>query len=435
MRHEPIGKELFSANRKRLISKLKPGSLAVFNSNDVMPSNADGVLGYIQNSDLYYLTGIHQEESMLVICPGFPDKKYREVLFLREPNELLEKWEGHKLTKKEATEISGVETVVWVSGFEKLFHHMMTMGGVEQVYLNTNEHYRSEVIVQSRDARFIEWCKKTYPLHTYNRIAPVIGELRKVKQPREIDLMQKACDITECGFRRVLGYVRPGVMEYEIEAEFVHEFKRLGSKGFAYPPIIASGNSNYILHYVENSKQCHSGELILLDVAAEYANYNADMTRTIPVSGKFTQRQKDVYNAVLRIKNAATKMLRPNVVYFDFQKEIEKLMEAELLKLKLIDKTDIKNQSKDSPAFKKYFYHGTSHMLGLDVHDVGNMHAKVAVGSVWTVEPGIYIKEEKFGIRLENNIVIGKSKNFDLMQDIPIEAEEIEEIMNSKKKK
>jgi len=400
-----------------------------------MPSNADGVLGYIENSDLYYLTGIHQEESMLVLCPGFPDKKYREVLFLREPNELLEKWEGHKLTKQEATEISGIETVVWISGFEKLFHHMMTMGGVEQVYLNTNEHYRSEVVVQSRDARFIEWCKKTYPLHTYNRIAPVMGELRKVKQPREIELMQKACDITECGFRRVLGYVRPGVMEYEIEAEFVHEFKRLGSKGFAYPPIIASGISNYILHYVENSKQCHAGELILLDVAAEYANYNADMTRTIPVSGRYTARQKEVYNAVLRIKNAATKMLRPNVVYFDFQKEIEKLMEAELLKLKLIDKTDIKNQSKDSPAFKKYFYHGTSHMLGLDVHDVGNMHAKVAVGSVWTVEPGIYIKEEGFGIRLENNVVIGKNKNFDLMQNIPIEAEEIEEIMNSKRKK
>jgi Xaa-Pro aminopeptidase len=435
MRHEPIGKELFIANRKRLINKLKPGSIAVFNSNDIMPSNSDGVLGYIQNSDLYYLSGIHQEESMVVVCPDFPDKKYREVLFLREPNELLEKWEGHKLTKQEATEISGIETVVWVPGFEKLFHHMMTMGGVEQVYLNTNEHYRSEVVVQSRDARFIDWCKKNYPLHTYNRIAPVMGELRKVKQLREIELMQKACDITECGFRRVLDYVRPGVMEYEIEAEFVHEFKRLGSKGFAYPPIIASGISNYILHYVENSKQCRAGELILLDVAAEYANYNADMTRTIPVSGKFTQRQKDVYNAVLRIKNAATKMLRPGVVYFDYQKEIEKLMEAELLKLKLIDKTDIKNQTKDNPAFKKYFYHGTSHMLGLDVHDVGNMHHKVAVGSVWTVEPGIYIKEEKFGIRLENNIVIGKSKNFDLMQHIPIEAEEIEEIMNSKRNK
>jgi len=434
MRHEPIGKELFTANRKRLISKLKPGSLAVFNSNDVMPSNADGVLGYIQNSDLYYLTGIHQEESMLVICPGFPDKKYREVLFLREPNELLEKWEGHKLTKKEATEISGVETVVWVSGFEKLFHHMMTMGGVEQVYLNTNEHYRSEVIVQSRDARFIEWSRKTYPLHTYSRVAPIMAELRRVKQPRELALLQKACDITECGFRRVLKYVRPGVMEYEIEAEFVHEFKRLGSKGFAYPPIIASGVNNVILHYVENSRQCHAGDLILLDVAAEYANYNADMTRTIPVSGKFTARQKEVYNAVLRIKRQAAKLLKPGVVYFEYQKEIEKLMEAELLKLKLIDKTDIKNQNPDSPAFKKYFYHGTSHMLGLDVHDVGNMHAKIAVGSVWTIEPGIYIKEEGFGVRLENNVVIGKSKNFDLMQNIPIEVEEIEEIMNSRKK-
>lgn len=434
MRHEPIGKNLFITNRKRLNNALKPGSIAVFNSNDIMPSNADGTLGYIQNSDLYYLSGIHQEESIVVICPDFPDKKFREVLFLREPNELMEKWEGHKLTKAEATEISGIETVLWVSNFDKLFHHMMTMGGVENVYLNTNEHYRSEVVVQSRDARFIEWCQRTYPLHKYKRVAPVIGELRKVKQPREVELMQKACDITECGFRRILNYLKPGVMEYEMEAEFVHEFKRLGSKGFAYPPIIASGISNYILHYVENSKQCHAGELVLLDVAAEYANYNADMTRTIPVSGRFTKRQKDVYHAVLRIQRKAIKMLGPSVVYFDFQKEIEKLMEAELLKLKLIDKTDIKNQSKENPAFRKYFYHGTSHMLGLDVHDVGNMHNKIAVGSVWTVEPGIYIKEEKFGIRLENNIVIGKNKNFDLMSNIPIEAEEIEEIMNRKKK-
>ncbi|MCW5909456.1 MAG: aminopeptidase P N-terminal domain-containing protein [Cyclobacteriaceae bacterium] len=434
MRHEPIGKEFFISNRRRLVSKLKPGSIAVLNSNDIMPSNADGTLGYIQNSDLYYLTGIHQEESMLVLCPGFPDKKYREVLFLREPNELLEKWEGHKLTKKEAADISGIETVVWISGFEKLFHHMLTMGGVEQVYLNTNEHYRSDVVVQSRDARFIDWCKKAYPLHEYKRIAPLMGELRRVKQPREVELMQKACDITECGFRRVLEYVRPGVMEYEIEAEFIHEFKRLGSKGFAYTPIIASGANNVILHYVENSRQCHAGDLILLDVAAEYANYNADMTRTIPVSGRFTPRQKEVYNAVLRIKRQAMKLLRPGVVYFEYQNEIEKLMEAELLKLKLINKTDIKNQSAESPAFRRYFYHGTSHMLGLDVHDVGNMHAKVAVGSVWTIEPGIYIKEEGFGIRLENNVVIGKAKSFDLMSNIPIEADEIEEIMNSKKK-
>jgi Xaa-Pro aminopeptidase len=399
-----------------------------------MPSNADGTLGYIQNSDLYYMSGIHQEDSMVVLCPGFPDKKYREVLFIKEPNELMEKWEGHKLTKKEATEISGIETVVWVSGFEKLFHHMMTMGGVNEVYLNTNEHYRSEVMVQSRDARFIEWCKKTYPLHRYERIAPVMGELRRVKQPREIELIQKACDITECGFRRVLNYLRPGVMEYELEAEFIHEFKRLGSKGFAYTPIIASGENNVILHYVENSRQCHKGDLVLLDVAAEYANYNSDLTRTIPVIGKYSKRQKDVYNAVLRIKRAAFKMLRPSVVYFDYQKEIEKLMQSELLTLKLIDKTDIKNQTADNPAYRKYFYHGTSHMLGLDVHDVGNMHDKVQVGSVWTIEPGIYIKEEKFGIRLENNIVIGRSKNVDLMSNIPIEADEIEEIMNSKTK-
>jgi Xaa-Pro aminopeptidase len=433
MRHEPIGKELFITNRKRLVKKLKPGSLAVFNSNDIMPSNADGTLGFIQNSDLYYVSGIHQEESMVVICPDFPDKKYREVLFIREPNELMEKWEGHKLTKKEATEISGIETVVWVSGFEKLFHHMMTMGRTEHVYLNTNEHYRSEVMVQSRDARFIEWCKKTYPLHKYERMAPIMGELRRVKQPREIALIQNACDITECGFRRVLNFVRPGVMEYEIEAEFIHEFKRLGSKGFAYTPIIASGENNVILHYVENSKQCHADDLILLDVAAEYANYNSDLTRTIPVSGQYTKRQKEVYNAVLRIHKAAIKMLRPSVVYFDFQREIEKMMEAELLKLKLIDKTDIKNQNPESPAYRKYFYHGTSHMLGLDVHDVGNMHDKVQVGSVWTVEPGIYIKEEKFGVRLENNIVIGQKGNIDLMRNIPIEAEEIEEIMNSSK--
>ncbi len=433
MRHEPIGKELFISNRKRLIKKLKPGSLVVFNSNDIMPSNADGTLGYIQNSDLYYVSGIHQEESMVVICPDFPDKKYREVLFLREPNELMEKWEGHKLTKKEATAISGIETVVWVSGFEKLFHHMVTMGGVDNVYLNTNEHYRSEVVVQSRDARFIDWCQRTYPLHRYRRIAPIMSELRRVKQPREIELIQRACDITECGFRRVLNYVRPGVMEYEIEAEFIHEFKRLGSKGFAYTPIIASGSNNVILHYVENSQQCHAGDLLLLDVAAEYANYNSDLTRTIPVSGKFTRRQKEVYNAVLRIHRQAMKLLRPNVVYFDYQKEIEKLMEAELLKLKLIDKTDIKKQSPENPAFRKYFYHGTSHMLGLDVHDVGNMHDQVQVGSVWTIEPGIYIKEEKFGIRLENNVVIGKNKNHDLMTNIPIEAEEIEEIMNKKR--
>ncbi len=430
MRYENIGKELFISNRKRLIKELKQGSLALFNSNDIMPTNADGTMGFRQNNDLFYLSGIEQEESILVICHDFPDKKYHEVLFIKEPSELMEKWEGHKLTKQEAREISGIETIAWLSDLHKLFHHMMAMGNVENVYLNTNEHYRADVMVQSRDARFIDWCQKTYPLHRYRRVAPIMAFLRRVKQKREIELMQKACDITESGFRRVLKFLKPGVTENEIEAEYIHEFIRLRSKGFAYTPIIASGKSNVILHYIENNKKCNAGELVLLDVAAEYANYNADLTRTIPVSGKFTKRQKEVYNSVLYIQRQAFKMLTPSVVYFDFQKEIEKLMESELLKLKLISKTDIKNQKKDSPVYKKYFYHGTSHMLGLDVHDVGNMHDKVKVGSVWTIEPGIYIKEEKFGIRLENNVVIGKNKNIDLMKTIPIEAEEIESLMN-----
>lgn len=429
MRYETIGKELFTANRQRLVKQLKPGGLALFNSNDIMPTNADGTMPFHQNNDLFYLTGIDQEESILVICPGFQQEQYREVLFLREPNEMLEKWEGHKLTKKEAREISGVKTIVWMSEFYKLFHHMMAMGNVETVYLNTNEHYRSDVVVETRDARFIEWCKAKYPLHQYARVAPIMSDLRRVKQKREIELIQRACDITEKGFRRVLGFVKPGVWEYEIEAEFIHEFISNRSKGFAYTPIIASGPSNVILHYIENSKQCNDGELLLLDVAAEYANYNSDLTRTIPVNGRYTKRQKDVYNAVLRIHREAFKMLRPSVVYFEYQKEIEKLMESELLKLKLIDKTDIKNQDAANPAYRKYFYHGTSHMLGLDVHDVGNMHDKVQVGSVWTIEPGIYIAEEGFGIRIENNVVIQKDKNVDLMKNIPIEAEEIEELM------
>ncbi|MFZ5972871.1 MAG: aminopeptidase P family protein [Bacteroidota bacterium] len=432
MRYENIGKELFTLNRKRLVKALKPASLALFNSNDIMPTTADGTMPFRQNSDLFYLTGITQEESILVICPEFPDKKYREVLFLREPNELLEKWEGHKLTRQEAEAISGISTVLWLSDFHKWFHHMMVMGGVEYVYLNTNEHYRAEVVVQTRDARFVEWCQAKYPLHTYQRVAPIMSQLRREKQKRELELMQKACDITQKGFERVLKFVKPGVMEYEVEAEYVHEFIRNGSRGFAYTPIIASGANAVILHYIDNNQKCKDGDLLLLDVAAEYANYNSDLTRTIPVNGRFTKRQKEVYNAVLRIHNEAFKMLRPSTVYFDYHKEVEKLMESELLKLKLIDKTDIKNQTPGREAFRKYFYHGTSHMLGLDVHDVGNMHEKIRVGSVWTIEPGIYIKEEGMGIRIENNVVVQRDKNFDLMRNIPIEAEEIEEIMNSK---
>jgi Xaa-Pro aminopeptidase len=430
MRYQDINPALFVSNRNQLAKALKPASLALFNSNDSMPTNADGHLPFRQNNDLFYLTGVDQENSILVICPDFPDKKFREVLFVQETNEQIAIWEGHKLTKEEAHKLTGIETIMWLSEFNKLFRHMMTMGGVENVYLNTNEHYRAEINVETRDARFIDWCKKLYPLHRYERLAPIVSKMRNVKSKAEIDLLQQACDITETAFRRVLRFVKPGVKEYEIEAEYAHEFLRNGSRGFAYTPIIASGANSCVLHYIENDKLCQDGDILLLDVGAEYANYNADLTRSIPVNGKYTKRQKDVYNAVLRVQKAAIKMLRPGVHYFEFHKEIQKLIEKELVELKLISKTDIKNQNSERPAFQKYFMHGTSHMLGLDVHDVGNMHAKIQVGQVWTVEPGIYIKEEGLGIRIENNIVIGRDKNFDLMKNIPIETEEIEELMN-----
>ena len=430
MRYQKIESSLFVTNRKRLVKELKANSLALLNSNDTMPTNADGHLPFRQNNDLFYLTGVDQENSILLICPSFPDKKYREILFLQETNDQIATWDGHKLTKEEARELTGIQTIIWVSEFQKLFHHMMIMGGVENVYLNTNEHYRLEIKVETRDARFISWCQKNYPLHTYERIAPIMGKLRFIKSKIEIDLLQKACDITESAFRRVLKFVKPGVKEYEIEAEYAHEFLKSGSRGFAYTPIIASGANSCVLHYIENDKRCKKGDVLLLDVGAEYANYNADLTRTIPVSGKYTPRQKEVYNAVLRVQKAAIKMLRPGVLYFEFHKEIQQITERELVKLKLLNRIDIKKQNPDKPLFQKYFMHGTSHLLGLDVHDVGNMYAKVQPGQVWTVEPGIYIKEEGLGIRIENNIVIGKRSNFDLMKNIPIEAEEIEELMN-----
>lgn len=432
MKYENIGKDLFIGNRKRLIKELKPGSIAVFNSNDIMPTNADGTMAFRQNNDLFYLSGIDQEESILVLCPDFPDKKYREVLFLRETNDHIAVWEGHKLTKQEASAISGVETVLWMSEFEKLFHHMMVMGGVDHVYLPTNEHYRADVVVETRSARFIRNCKEKFPLHRYHRAAPLLAQLRAVKSQREIELSQEACNITEKGFRRILKFVKPGVTEYEIEAEFIHEFIRNRSKGFAYSPIIASGANACVLHYLENSRVCKDGDVLLLDVGAEYANYNADMTRSIPVNGRFSKRQKEVYNAVLRVMRAASSMLKPGMVYFDYHKEVQKIMEGELLKLKLITKKDL-SEKNGKPAVSKYFMHGTGHHLGLDVHDTANMYAKMQAGMLWTVEPGIYIPAEKLGIRLENNVVIGKNKSTDLMKNIPIEAEEIEDLMNGKK--
>jgi Xaa-Pro aminopeptidase len=431
MRYKSIDQQQFVNNRKRLVKELKPNSIVVVNANDIMPTNADGTMRFRQNSDLFYLTGVNQEESILVLCPDFPDKKYREVLFLRETNEFIAVWEGHKLTRQEARDLTGIETILWTSDFPKWFNTMMVMGDTEHVYLNTNDHYRADSDVETREHRFVKWCRDKYPLHKYERLAPIMHRLRSVKSKIEIDLLQEACNITEKAFRRVLKFVKPGVMEYEVEAEYAHEFIRRGSMGFAYTPIIASGANSCVLHYIENDKVCNDGDVLLLDVACEYANYNADLTRTIPVNGKFTKRQKDVYNAVLRIKNAAYKMLRPGEHYYDYHKEVQKITESELIGLKLIDKKDVKNQSKDKPLFMKYFMHGTGHQLGLDVHDVGSMYHKMQVGQVWTVEPGIYIREEGLGVRIENNVVIQKNGVLDLMKNIPEEVEEIEDIMNS----
>ncbi len=431
MRYKSISKELFVSNRKKLLRELKPNALVVVNANDVMPTNADGTMRFRQNSDLFYLTGVDQEETILVLCPDFPDKKNREILFLRETNEHIATWEGHKLTKEKARELTGIDTILWASEFWKLFHVMMVMGDTEHVYLNTNDHYRAESSVVTREMRFVKACTEKYPLHTYQRLAPIMHELRSVKSKLEIELMQQACNITEQAFRRVLKFVKPGVKENEIEAEFIHDFLRNGSRGFAYEPIVASGKNSCVLHYLNNDKVCKDGDALLLDVGAEYANYNADLTRTIPVNGRFSKRQKDVYNAVLRVQRAAMKLLKAGEKYFEYHKEVQKIMEQELIGLKLLDKKDVKIQDPTKPLFTKYFMHGTGHQLGLDVHDVGNMYHVMQVGQVWTVEPGIYIREEGLGVRIENNVVIKREGIQDLMKNIPVEAEEIEEIMNT----
>lgn len=430
MKYLPIDKNLFVENRKNLKRHLKPGALAVFSSNDIMPTSADGTMPFKQQSDFFYLTGIDQEESILVLFPDHPDEKFREILFLRQTSEEIAIWEGKKYTKEEAFETSGVNTVFWTSGFENTFDSLMAFA--EYVYLNSNEHLRASKAVETRDRRFVNWCLQKYPLHRYERLAPLMHRLRAVKSELEIDLIRKACEITEKGFRRVLKFVKPGVMEYEIGAELIHEFIRNRSNGFAYQPIIASGFNACVLHYIENNKECKDGDVLLMDVAAEYANYNSDLTRSIPVNGKFTSRQKDVYNAVLRVKRAAFSMLTPGSSIPEYHKEIGKVMEGELLGLGLLDKTDIKNQDAENPAYKKYFMHGTSHHLGLDVHDYGNMYRKFEPGMVFTVEPGIYIRQENLGIRLENDVVIRPNGVEDLMKTIPVEAEEIEELMHEK---
>jgi len=430
MRYDPINSKLFITNRKHFTAQMKPNSLAVFNSNDIYPTGADSTMPFQQDRNMYYLSGVDQEESILVLFPDCHKEKHREILFLKETNDHIAVWEGEKLTKDKAFEVSGVKTVYWLQDFEKILKELMAQS--ETLYINTNEHYRANPDTKTREDRFNVWVKENYPAHQVAKSNPILQRLRSVKHQLELDVLQKACDITEKGFRRILNYTKPGVWEYELEAEFLHEFIRHRSKGFAYTPIIASGNNANVLHYIENKDQCKAGDLILFDVGAEYANYSSDMSRTIPVSGQFTKRQKEVYNAVNKVKNEATKMLVPGAMWEEYHVEVGKLMTSELLDLKLLDKADVQNEDPDWPAYKKYFMHGTSHHIGLDTHDYGILYEPIQANQVFTVEPGIYLPDEGFGIRLEDDVVVQEQgEPFNLMKNIPIEADEIEELMNS----
>ncbi len=427
MKYAPIDKTLFINNRSRLVDKLKPKSIAVVNSNDIMPISADAAHPFVQHPDFFYLTGIDQEESILLLFPDAEEEKYREILFIRETNEKIAIWEGDKYTKEQAINISGIRTILWTSEFNSLFKTLTLE--CNRIYLNTNEHSRAEITVETREMRFLKWCKTSYPLHKYKRLAPIMHELRPVKSDIEINLIQQACNITNKTFQRLLKFIKPAVWEFEIEAEITHEFLTNRSNGPAFPSVIASGKNTCVLHYVKNDQQCKDGDILLIDFGAEYAHYASDVTRTVPVNGKFTKRQKDVYNAVLRIQRAAIKMLLPGNALEDYNKAIGNIVQDELTKLGLLDAKAVKNQQTDNPLYKKYFMHGTSHYLGLDVHDYGDKYRKFEPGMVFTCEPGIYIREESIGIRLENDILITKDGPIDLTKDIPIEVDEIERLM------
>jgi len=409
------------------MAQLKPNSIAVFNSNDIYPISADSTLPFAQHRDLFYLSGIDQEETILVLYPDAKNPTQRELVFVRETNAHIAVWEGHKLTQKETTEVSGVETVLWTDSFEKIFLELAN--NAENIYINTNEHYRAKVETQTREDRFIAWCKDQFPNHHYEKSNFILQELRGVKDPEEIAQIEHACKITEKGFRRILSFVKPGVWEHEIKAEFAHEFLRNRSKGFAYTPIIASGANSNVLHYIENCRRCKEGDMLLLDVGAEYGNYSSDMTRTIPVSGRFNTRQRAVYDAVLKVKNEATKLLVPGTLWKEYHKEVGKLMSSALIDLKLLTKNEV---SENAEAYKKYFMHGTSHHLGLDTHDYGLLDKPMQANMVFTVEPGIYIPDEGFGIRLEDDVVVQEAgAPLNLMENIPIEADEIEALMQA----
>ena len=427
MRHKPIKNKLFSENRKRLTTLLAPKSLAVINANDLLPVNADATLVMHPNSDLFFLSGIEQEESILLIFPDAAEEKNREILFLREPNEHLKIWEGYKHTKEDARKISGIKNVQWLSEFPVTFRSLMLES--DAAYLNSNEYKRANVEMETRDVRFIRQCQQDYPLHDFRRLAPLLHQLRVTKTDLELELLKEAIDITTKGFNRMLRFVKPGVTEYEVEAELAKEYiKRRGK--FAYPPIIAAGKNNCVLHYWQNDQPCKKGQLLLMDAASGYANYNADLTRTIPVSGRFSRRQKKVYNAVLRVLRASIAGATVGKLHRNWQKESQAHMNEELLKLGLLKPSQVKKQDPENPACRKYYMHGLGHPLGLDVHDVGDMNVPFAPGTVLTVEPGIYIPDEGFGVRLEDDIVVTENGPVNLMEKIPIEADEIESIMN-----
>ncbi|MEO6631528.1 MAG: aminopeptidase P N-terminal domain-containing protein [Mucilaginibacter sp.] len=429
MKYLPVNNEVFTQNRKNFVLRLKPCSIAIFNANDEFPRSGDQSFLFKQNPDFFYLTGIDQEQSILLLFPDCPNPLYKEVLFLRQTNEHIAVWEGHKYTIDEAKNASGIRSVYWLGDFDVILHSIINYA--EHIYINTNENDRYAHTVPYRDIRLLESLRSKYPLHKYERAALIMRDLRVVKSDTEIMLTKKACEITRDAFVRVLKFLKPGVAEYEIEAEITHEFLRQRATGNAYNPIIASGKNAIVLHYVDNNQVCKDGDVVLFDFGAEYANYNADMSRSVPVNGRFTKRQRDVYNAVLRVMRAATKMIVAGAVLTEYQDEVGRIMTGELIGLGLLDKHDVDKQDPKMPLYKKYFMHGTSHHLGLDVHDFASRYKPFEVGNTLTCEPGIYIPEEGLGVRIENNILITADGNVDLMADIPVEAEHIEEIMNS----
>jgi Xaa-Pro aminopeptidase len=428
MKNLPLDPQLFIKNRQRFVAKMQPHSIAIINSNDELPTNGDAIHKFKQNSDLYWLTGIDQEDTMVVLFPDNPDPKYREVLVLVRPNELKEKWDGHRLRKNEAFDISGMSTVVWLDSLDALLQQWVN--DAENIYLNSNENNRKSSLVPVRDYRYAAEMKERYPLHHYLRAARIFKELRAVKTPEEAKVIQQAVDITEKAFRRLLKFIKPGVWEHEIQAEIMHEFLRNRSAGEAYGSIIASGDNARILHYVSNNQECKDGELILMDFGAEYGGYNADLTRTVPVNGKFSPRQRQVYDACLHLHNYAKTILRPGITIAKYHEMVGVEAGKEFVKLGLITEADIKNQDPENMAYRKYLYHGISHHLGIDVHDLGpSFHQPIPEGAVLTIEPGIYIEEEKMGIRIENNIWLTAAGNVDFMKNMPITADEIEALM------